>query len=102
MSLVGFPLLLIPFAIYNIIAFLMPGVGFTGAVTSVAVASFIWGGLFLLVSGCFGFCFLVAVGPRGGPPAAGILGGQESILGIRFLGFFSWSVGVLFDVVRIL
>ena len=31
MSLLGFPLLLIPFAIYNIIAFLMPGVGFTGA-----------------------------------------------------------------------
>ena len=26
MSLIGFPLLLIPFAIYNIIAFLMPGV----------------------------------------------------------------------------
>ena len=31
MSVLGFPLLLIPFAIYNIIAFLMPGVGWTGA-----------------------------------------------------------------------
>src|SRR3569833_3932199 len=29
MSMVGFPLLLIPLAIYNIIVFLMPGVGFT-------------------------------------------------------------------------
>jgi hypothetical protein len=29
MSMVGFPLLLIPIAIYNIIAFLMPGVSFT-------------------------------------------------------------------------
>jgi hypothetical protein len=30
----GFPLLLIPFAIYNIIAFLMPDVTWTGVVTS--------------------------------------------------------------------
>ena len=29
MSMLGFPLLLIPFAIYNIIAFLMPGVSWT-------------------------------------------------------------------------
>jgi hypothetical protein len=29
MFLLGFPLLLIPFAIYNIIAYLMPGVSFT-------------------------------------------------------------------------
>jgi hypothetical protein len=35
----GFPLLLIPFAIYNIIAFLMPGVSWTGAVTTVHVVS---------------------------------------------------------------
>ena len=33
MFLLGFPLLLIPFAIYNIIAFLMPGVSWTGALT---------------------------------------------------------------------
>lgn len=66
------------------------------AVTSVAVASFIWGGLFLLISGCFGFCFLVSVGGRGGPPpGVALFGGQESILGIRFLGFFTWAVGVL-------
>jgi hypothetical protein len=39
MFLVGFPLLLIPFAIYNIIAFLMPGVSWTGAVTSVHMVS---------------------------------------------------------------
>ena len=34
MFMLGFPLLLIPFAIYNIIAFLMPGVSWTGAVTT--------------------------------------------------------------------
>ena len=39
MSLIGFPLLLIPFAIYNIIAFLMPGVSWTGALTSVHMVS---------------------------------------------------------------
>ena len=39
MSLIGFPLLLIPFAIYNIVAFLMPGVGWTGLLTSVRMAS---------------------------------------------------------------
>jgi len=35
MFMLGFPLLLIPFAIYNIIAFLMPGVSWTGAVMTV-------------------------------------------------------------------
>ena len=30
MSMVGFPLLLIPLAVYNIIVFLMPGVGHCG------------------------------------------------------------------------
>lgn len=39
MFLIGFPLLLVPFAIYNIIAFLMPGVTWTGAVTSVYMVS---------------------------------------------------------------
>ena len=39
MSLIGFPLLLIPFAIYNIIAFLMPGVGWTSPLTSVHMVS---------------------------------------------------------------
>ncbi len=32
MSMLGFPLLLIPFAIYNIIAFLMPGVSWSGVI----------------------------------------------------------------------
>lgn len=36
MYLVGFPLLLIPFAIYNIIAFLIPGVSWTDALTHVS------------------------------------------------------------------
>ncbi len=39
MSLIGVPLLLIPFAIYNIVAFLMPGVGWAGPLTSVRMAS---------------------------------------------------------------
>jgi len=39
MSMLGFPLLLIPFAIYNIVAFLMPGVSWTGVVTTVRMAS---------------------------------------------------------------
>lgn len=39
MSLIGFPLLLISFAIYNIVAFVMPGVSWTGAVTMVHLVS---------------------------------------------------------------
>src|ERR1044071_2756995 len=39
MSLFAFPLLLIPFAIYNIIAFLMPGVGWTDVLTKVHMVS---------------------------------------------------------------
>lgn len=37
--MLGFPLLLIPFAIYNIIAFLMPDVTWTGFVTTVHMVS---------------------------------------------------------------
>jgi len=39
MFLIGFPLLLIPFAIYNIIAFLMPGVSWTDPLTRVHMVS---------------------------------------------------------------
>ena len=39
MYLVGFPLLVIPFAIYNIIAFLMPGVSWSAPVTHVHLTS---------------------------------------------------------------
>ncbi len=39
MFILGFPLLLVPFAIYNIIAFLMPGVTWTGALTTVHLMS---------------------------------------------------------------
>ena len=39
MFALGFPLLLVPFAIYNIIAFLMPGLTWTGAVTTVHMVS---------------------------------------------------------------
>ena len=39
MFMLGFPLLLVPFAVYNIVAFLMPGVGFSGALTSVHLVS---------------------------------------------------------------
>lgn len=39
MYLLGFPLLLVPFAIYNIIAFLMPGVSWTATLTTVHMVS---------------------------------------------------------------
>src|SRR5579863_3558577 len=39
MFVLGFPLLLIPFAIYNMIAFLTPGVGWTAPVTTVHMMS---------------------------------------------------------------
>jgi putative exporter of polyketide antibiotics len=39
MYLIGIPLLLLPFAIYNIVAFLMPGVGWTAPVFSVHLPS---------------------------------------------------------------
>ena len=39
MYLIGFPLLVIPFAIYNMIAFLTPGVNWTDAITTVNLTS---------------------------------------------------------------
>jgi hypothetical protein len=39
MSMLGFPLLLIAFAIYNMVAFLMPGVSWTGVVSTVHMVS---------------------------------------------------------------
>ena len=39
MYILGFPLLLIPFAIYNIVAFLMPGVTWAGVITAVHMVS---------------------------------------------------------------
>jgi len=39
MYLIGFPLLLVPFAIYNIVVFLMPGVSWTGTVASIHMVS---------------------------------------------------------------
>jgi hypothetical protein len=39
MFMLGFPLLLVPFAIYNIIAFLMPGATWTGVVSTVHMVS---------------------------------------------------------------
>ena len=39
MYMLGFPLLLVPFAIYNIVAFLMPGVSWTGTWSRVHMIS---------------------------------------------------------------
>ena len=39
MYLIGFPLLVIPFAIYNMIAFLMPGLNWTDKIASIPLAS---------------------------------------------------------------
>ena len=39
MYLIGFPLLVVPFAIYNMIAFLMPGMSWTGQVAVIHLIS---------------------------------------------------------------
>jgi hypothetical protein len=39
MYLIGFPLLVIPFAIYNMVAFLMPGIAWTDKVASIHLIS---------------------------------------------------------------
>jgi hypothetical protein len=39
MFLIGFPLLILPFAIYNMIAFLLPGVGWTEEVAKIHMMS---------------------------------------------------------------
>jgi hypothetical protein len=39
MYLIGFPLLVVPFAIYNIIAFLMPGLAWTASVATIHLIS---------------------------------------------------------------
>lgn len=39
MFILGFPLLLVPFAIYNIVAFLMPGLAWTAPLTTVHMTS---------------------------------------------------------------
>src|SRR3974377_1635812 len=39
MFLIGFPLLLVPFAIYNIVAFLMPGASWTSTLATVHMMS---------------------------------------------------------------
>jgi hypothetical protein len=39
MYLVGFPLLLVPFAIYNIVAFMMPSVSWAGALATIHMKS---------------------------------------------------------------
>ena len=56
MFLIGFPLLLIPFAIYNIIAFLMPGVSWTSALTTVHMVS---GGDWSMSAGDFLITFAI-------------------------------------------
>jgi hypothetical protein len=50
MFILGFPLLLVPFAIYNIIAFLMPGVSWSGTLTTVHMMS---GGEWTMSAGDF-------------------------------------------------
>ena len=55
MFALGFPLLLIPFAIYNMIAFLTPGVSWTSPVTTVHMMSGVdwvltWQDIFLAFS----------------------------------------------------
>ena len=95
MSMVGFPLLLIPIAIYNIIAFLMPGVSFTDTLVKTRLIS----GAEWTVS--FGDC-LVALGVlmlllelvKGARPGAKYL--TDHILSLIVFGaaageFLMWS-----------
>jgi hypothetical protein len=95
MSMVGFPLLLIPIAIYNIIAFLMPGVSFTDRLFKAKLVS----GTEWTVS--FGDC-LVALGVlmllleviKGARPGAKYL--TDHILSLLVFGaaaaeFLMWS-----------
>jgi hypothetical protein len=95
MSMVGFPLLLIPIAIYNIIAFLMPGVSFTDTLVRTRLIS----GAEWTVS--FGDC-LVALGVlmlllelvKGARPGAKYL--TDHILSLIVFGaaageFLMWS-----------
>jgi hypothetical protein len=58
MSLFGIPLLLIPFAIYNIVAFMMPGVSWSGTVTSVHMVS---GADWTMTPGAYLIAFAVLV-----------------------------------------
>ncbi len=70
MSMIGFPLLLIPFAIYNIFVFLMPGVAFTSPIATVTLLSgATWTATFgdaLLVLGIFLLLFEVIKAARPG------------------------------------
>jgi hypothetical protein len=71
MWLIGFPLLLIPFAIYNIIAFLMPDVTWDGPATSLGMASGVqWAmtaGAWLLVLAVFMLMFETIKATRSSP-----------------------------------
>ena len=58
MGLFGFPLLLIPFAIYNIVAFMMPGVSWTAPLTRVQMAS---GGEWTMTAGDMLIAFTVVM-----------------------------------------
>ena len=56
MWLIGFPLLIVPFAIYNIVAFLMPGAAWTDIATSVGMVS---GAAWTMTSGAYLICLAV-------------------------------------------
>jgi hypothetical protein len=68
--MIGFPLLLIPFAIYNIFVFLMPGVAFTAPIANVTLTSGVqWVPTFgdaLLALGIFLLLFEVVKAARPG------------------------------------
>lgn len=95
MSLVGFPLLLIPFAVYNMIAFLLPGVSFATPVTHVAMMS---GAEWAMTPGDYLICFAILM--LFGELLKATRIGMRTVIdhGLSFLVFL--AMGVEFVLVR--
>ena len=95
MSMVGFPLLLIPIAIYNIIAFLMPGVSFTDTLVKARLISGAeWTVAFGDILVALGVLMLLLEVVKGARPGAKYL--TDHILSLLVFGaaageFLMWS-----------
>lgn len=85
MSIIGFPLLLIPIAICNIVVFLMPGVGFDAALTRIPLPS---GTVWTIAGGdvlvAFGVLMLLFEVIKAGKPGARYV--TDHLLSLLVLG----------------
>ena len=85
MSIIGFPLLLIPIAICNIVVFLMPGVGFDAALTRIPLPS---GTVWTIAAGdvlvAFGVLMLLFEVIKAGKPGARYV--TDHLLSLLVLG----------------